>query len=189
MNSGRNSKLSLFLMELIVAIMFFSLSAAVCVRLFASAHFLAEKTESLSNAVMWAQNVSEAFTGNGGRLSDIALLYPDAYVISNSDDSENGSKNEDGQIILFLDKDWNLIDTTLSEAAYEVYLDISVKPAREVYSDVTDYDVTYEGNAIVGDIKVLNVEGLTENYSQVADDESRLVHKNTVDVYIGKDAG
>ena len=92
-------------MELRVAIMFFSLSAAVCVRLFASAHFLAEKTESLSNAVMWAQNVSEAFTGNGGRLSDIALLYPDAYVISNSDDSENGSKNEDGQIILFLDKD------------------------------------------------------------------------------------
>ena len=182
MDSGQHSKLSLFLMELIVAIMFFSLSAAVCVRLFASAHFLAEKTEDLSSAVMWSQNISEAFTGKNGNLSEIARLYPSAYVISDSD-----TDSTDGRLILFLDKDWNIIDQALSEAVYEVFLDVSKKPASDVYSDVTDYGVSYEGNAIVGNIKVLNVEGVTEDYPTVADDESRLIHSNTIDVYVGKD--
>ena len=183
MNSGSNSKLSLFLMELIVAIMFFSLAAAVCVRLFASAHFLAEKTEDLSSAVMWTQNLAEAFTGSDGKLSEIAQLYPDAYIASdNSDDS-----GLEGQLILFLNKDWVVTDQSLTDACYEVFLSVSKRPASDVYSDVTDYGVAYEGNALVGNIKVLNIQGVTEDFSNVINDESRLIHEGTIDVYLGKE--
>ena len=169
-------------MELIVAIMFFSLAAAVCVRLFSSAHFLAEKTEDLSSAVMWAQNLSEAFTGKEGKLSEIALLYPDAYVTADTDNSDL-----EGQLILFLDKNWVVTDESLSNAAYEVFLDVSKRAASDVYSDVTDYNVTYEGSALVGNIKVLNIEGVTGDYASVVNDESRLIHLCTVDYYLGKE--
>ena len=182
MDRQHNSKLSLFLMELIVAIMFFSLSAAVCVRLFTSAHLLAEKTESLSNAVIWSQNLSEAFTGSSGDLESITVLYPEAYITTAPDDQPG----KEGRLILFFNKDWELIESRLSDATYEAYINIQEEDASSVYSDVTDYGVIPEGKAMVGDIIVLNVEGLEEDQENVVEDESRIILKNKVDCYIGK---
>ncbi len=183
MDRGKSSKLSLFLMELIMAIMFFSLAAAVCVRLFAAAHFLAEKTENLSSAVMWTQNISEVFTGKEGNFSEISLLYPEAYVLSDSDENSDLQ----GQLILFLDKDWGITDASTQSAAYEVYLAVHKRAASDVYSDVTDYGVSYEGDAMVGDIKVINIEGVAGDFESVVTDDSRLIHEGSIDVYIGKE--
>ena len=169
-------------MELIVAIMFFSLAAAVCVRLFASAHVLAERTESLSNAVIWSQNLAEGFTGNNGNFEAITALYPESYVTSSPDDEPG----VEGQLILFFDKDWELLDSTLSNASYEAYIHVSKEDASLVYSDVTDYGVTPVGKAMVGDIIILNVEGLEDDHDNVTEDESRIILKNKVDCYIGK---
>ena len=46
-------------MELIIAILFFSLASAVCVRLFTSAHSLSVDSINLSNSVTWSQNLAE----------------------------------------------------------------------------------------------------------------------------------
>ncbi len=184
MDRQHNSKLSLFLMELIVAIMFFSLSAAVCVRLFTSAHLLAEKTESLSNAVIWSQNLSEAFTGSRGNFEAISALYPNAYVVTEA----NELQGKEGTLILFFNKDWELLESTPQGAVYEAYIHIYEEDAAKVYSDVTDYGVTPDGKAIVGNILILNADGVSEDYSQVIYDENRLILNNTVDVYTGKEA-
>lgn len=183
MHHQSNSKLSLFLMELIVAIMFFSLSAAICVRLFASAHILAEKTEDLSNAVIWSQNMAEAFTGNNGNLEKIAAMFPDAYLTTSPTDDTG----REGQLMLFLDENWEAVDKTLSGASYEVYMDVAIKSAESVYSDVKDYNVKLSGDAIVGNILILNIKNVSEDYSSIPDDPERLILSNSVDTYIGKE--
>ena len=146
MDQRSNSRLSLFLMELIIAIMFFSLSAAVCVRLFTTAHLIAERTENLSSAVMWSQNLTESFMAMGGDLDEISQLYPDAYVTEDT-------------LILFFNRDWEMVDEALSQASYEALLKVKRDTAENVYSDVKDYNVPLVGDALVGDITVLDIRG------------------------------
>lgn len=57
----RNSRASLFLMELMISILFFSLSSAVCIQLFVKAYTINEATENKSNATLIAQDISEYF--------------------------------------------------------------------------------------------------------------------------------
>ncbi len=175
MNQRSNSKTSLFLMELIVAVFFFSLSAAVCVRLFVDAHLLAQKTVNLNNALTWSQSLAESFTGEKGNLEKIGKLYPSAFVTEKS-------------LILFFDKDWKIISDDLSSASYEAILNVETKAASEVYSDVTDYDVPLIGNAIVGNITVVDVKDIAENITEFPEDDSMTILQNSVDVYIGKEA-
>lgn len=57
----QKSKSTLFLMELIIVILFFALSSAVCMRIFVYAHQLERTTENISYAVLWAGNAAELF--------------------------------------------------------------------------------------------------------------------------------
>ena len=181
MNERSNSKLSLFLMELIVAIMFFSLSAAVCVRLFVSAHILSENTENLNNATIWSQNLAEAFTGENGDLEKIRELFPQAYVLSDSGD------NQEGTLILFFDDKWELFDSAPSGAAYEALLKVTKEDAQQVYSDVNSYGVELTGKAAVGKIAVMNTSASADIVSVIPENEETIILSNTVDVYLGKE--
>ena len=62
----RNSRASLFLMELMISILFFSLSSAVCIQLFVKAHTINETTEYKSSATLIAQDISEYFHNKCG---------------------------------------------------------------------------------------------------------------------------
>ena len=183
MDQRSNSRLSLFLMELIIAIMFFSLSAAVCVRLFTSAHFMTEGAENMSSATIWSQNLAEAFTGTNGNLSEMEKLYPGAYVSHNSDDPSMKS----GYIILFFNESWERIDS-LSDAAYFASINVSVKEASEVYSDVTDYNVPLIGKAAIGYIAVLDVRSIEGDYLPENVDPNLAILNFNVDTYLGKEA-
>ena len=59
MNSSSNSHASLFLMEMMIAIMLFSLASAVCLRMFAACHQIGEETRDLNMAVYQAGNAAE----------------------------------------------------------------------------------------------------------------------------------
>ncbi|MBR1642272.1 MAG: hypothetical protein IJ683_08130 [Butyrivibrio sp.] len=181
MENKRSSQLSLFLMELIVAIMFFSLSAAVCVRLFASAHILAEKTGNLESAIMWTQNLSEVYVSKNGDLEQIASLYTDAYLSKSSEDDTTSS------LILIFDKDWEPMEKGLSDAAYEVILSSSVKDAKDVYADVNTYGVELVGKAASGTIAVLDIRGRSEILSDIPKDSSLIFYQSSIDTYIGKE--
>ena len=50
---------SLFLMELMIAILFFSLASAVCVQLFVKSHLLTREAADLNQAVSQAQSAAE----------------------------------------------------------------------------------------------------------------------------------
>ncbi|WP_024866979.1 hypothetical protein [Butyrivibrio sp. FCS014] len=179
MNERSNSKLSLFLMELIIAIMFFSLSAAVCVRLFVSAHTMAESTESINNATIWTQNLAEAFTGEKGDLSEISHLFPEAYVISESE--------TEGTLILFFDDKWELMSGQPSDAAYEAILEVTRQDAADVYSDVNTYGTEITGKAAVGKIAVMKTGSSADIVSVIPDDGADVILLTAVDTYLGKE--
>lgn len=67
------SKSELFLMELIIVILFFSLSAAVCLQLFVKAHTLDEKTVEQYNTVVWCQNLAELYTEYDGDVNAMSM--------------------------------------------------------------------------------------------------------------------
>ncbi len=65
----RSSRSSLFLMELILVILFFSLASAVCVQMFVRSHVLSSTSVELNNAVVWCESMAEAFYAFDGDLS------------------------------------------------------------------------------------------------------------------------
>ncbi|WP_071176549.1 hypothetical protein [Butyrivibrio hungatei] len=175
LNKQTNSKTSLFLMELIIAIFFFSLASAVCVRLFFSAHILAEKTVNLNNAVTWSQNMSEAFYGQNGDIKKIAELYPTAFVSHNT-------------LMLFFDKNWEIVSDDVTKASYEVLLTTQKNSARLVYADVSEYKGKISGNAMTGHIAVIDIRNTEEVFSEIPDDPDIIIIDNKVDVYLRKEA-
>lgn len=56
-----SSKSNLFLMELIILILFFSIASAICVRLFVSAHLDSLESAALNRAVLAAQSAVEVY--------------------------------------------------------------------------------------------------------------------------------
>ncbi|MBR2401453.1 MAG: hypothetical protein IKB01_01615 [Lachnospiraceae bacterium] len=84
----RNSRASLFLMELMISILFFSLSSAVCIQLFVKAHTINTDTENQSNATLIAQDISELFHHTYGNKEQF-LSYYDKY------------ETEENEVLLF----------------------------------------------------------------------------------------
>lgn len=110
------SKTSLFLMELIIAILFFSLSCAVCIQLFFKAHHVSRKSEDLSSAVLWCENVAELFRGCDGDMSEMTALLEDT-------DHFRITTDADDEFSIFFDEDWNPI-TEASHVTYEIQCEI-----------------------------------------------------------------
>ncbi len=63
---GRASKSSLFLIELIITIFFFSLAGVTCMRLFTYAHSVSGDSVNTTQAVRIAQNAAESFLAARG---------------------------------------------------------------------------------------------------------------------------
>lgn len=81
----KHSKSSLFLMELIIALLFFSVSSTVCIRLFVKAHALSAQTVDQNYAVNYAQNMAEMFTGCEGDLEAMQALLSDSHLSPEND--------------------------------------------------------------------------------------------------------
>ncbi len=78
MQTKNSSKSGIFLMELILSILFFSIAAAVCVKLFVTAHRLSDQSVNLNHAVSMAESIAEAFYGCNGNAGELEALFPDA---------------------------------------------------------------------------------------------------------------
>lgn len=78
MDKQAKSKTSLFLMELIITILFFSIAGAVCVQFFVKAHTIGIQTKELNHAVTAAQGFAEVMRGTDGSIDSILAVYPDA---------------------------------------------------------------------------------------------------------------
>ena len=91
----KHSKSSLFLMELIIAILFFALSSTVCIRLFAKSHLLSKETVNKNEAVIQAQNMAETYLAYEGDCTALSSLYPVSHY-----------REEEALLTQFYDKNW-----------------------------------------------------------------------------------
>ena len=85
MQTKNSSKSGLFLMELILSILFFSIAAAVCVKLFVTSHQLSDQSVSLNHAVAMAESIAEAFYGCNGNAGELETLFPEAGIDQNDE--------------------------------------------------------------------------------------------------------
>ena len=92
----KHSRSSLFLMEMIIAILFFSLASAVCIQLFARSHLLSTQTVNKNHAVIWAQNLAESYLATEGDLTAMEELFSPSDV------------SGDTALTLYFDSQWNL---------------------------------------------------------------------------------
>lgn len=72
MNRIGVSKSGLFLMELILVILLFAISAAICLQMFTYASLTAQNAENLSYATLAARSAAECVQATGGDLDQVA---------------------------------------------------------------------------------------------------------------------
>ena len=70
-----HSKSSLFLIELIVTLCFFSLASVVCVRLFVYAHKVSTESRRETLAIQMSQNAAECFIAADGDEAEFRRLF------------------------------------------------------------------------------------------------------------------
>lgn len=85
-------KTGLFLMELIIAILSFSLAAAICIQLFVKSHMISERSIALNHSILLAQNTAEIFYATNGNPEKMASLLgcgesSDTAAIADSDNA------------------------------------------------------------------------------------------------------
>ncbi|QNM07090.1 hypothetical protein [Qiania dongpingensis] len=101
--SHTEHKSSIFLMELILALFFFSLASAVCMQLFAKSHLARTQTEELNYAIPLSESAAEGFQSVSGDLKALAPLFPESRL------------NDAGDILsIFYDENWKPLGTESS---------------------------------------------------------------------------
>lgn len=68
------SKTGLFMMEMIIVILFFAVSAAVCVKIFAASDKMEQKSVDINQAVLIGESAAESYKAAGGDLAKAAEL-------------------------------------------------------------------------------------------------------------------
>ncbi len=112
-------KATLFLMELVLVIFFFSICAAICVNIFGSAQTMADNSENVSRAAVEARSAASCFKAAEGDLEQTALLM-------------NGVETDDS-VLVYFDKNWNRTDAA-ETAWYAVQLKQRIQPGEaDVY--------------------------------------------------------
>lgn len=129
---------SLFLLELIVAILFFALASAVCMQLFARSHTLQQETKDLNQGLLLAQSAAAVFESRDGDLAALEEFFP------------QGTLDASGAVFTALyGSDWEPLPET-AEAAEAAYQLTAVLASAEngAGEDVGDVEDTGDGGCL-----------------------------------------
>ena len=157
-NSFRyKSQSSLFLIEVIIAVFFFAITAAICIRIFVKAHTITDKSREMTQSYIEADNMAQVFMNSGAHIEGILSRYSQ-YALTLSQEG-----NYTGTILICFDSDFNPIphpteniDNTISITAYELILVQTLVDADDLYSDCSD--ATRIGYACDATIYVFDTE-------------------------------
>lgn len=106
MKHGNRAKSSnLFLLELILAILFFSLASAVCVQFFVKSHILSRDAQRLNHAVNACSGIAEIVNTSDGTedaVDVITGIYPGSSVTASEENGDTPSVS----VRIFYDDDF-----------------------------------------------------------------------------------
>ena len=124
MNSN-SSKSGLFLMELIMSILFFTLATTVCIQMFVKSHTLSEESVTLNHAVIICQSLADSFYGYDSDMNQIAGSY------------ENAKYNEsEHEICLYYDENF-VSEETSSTTGFKVTGSLTEKEPNLYVFDIS----------------------------------------------------
>lgn len=120
---------SLFLMELILAILVFSMASTVCIQLFVKAHVVTQKSIALNQSVIHCQNMAEAICGLDVDADAFQKAMPNVQTVA------------DGSFEEYFGKDWEPVSKE-ADANFKVVLSIEPIGANHLAKMmVTSYDL------------------------------------------------
>lgn len=105
------SKSGLFLIELVAVILIFSLSAALCLRIFFRSRQVEAESRNLSYASLAVQSAADCYKSANGDIVKVADLL-------------SGSLSN-GELFLYYDADWNRVFDETSSSAYVSIMELS----------------------------------------------------------------
>lgn len=132
-----NSHTGLFLIELVIIILFFAISAAICMKLFVFSYVMTEQSSDISHAALAAQNTAECFKAVQGDITKTAELL--GAAVENNTLSYHPTD-----------------DITLTLIAEEDTLEKN-------YSIIGKIHVTDNHNKIIFDMEVIALRGIGVN--------------------------
>lgn len=147
MNS-KSSKSGLFLMELILSILIFSLAATVCVQMFVKGHSLSEESVRLNHGVIWCQGLADSFYGCDGDLKEMNQ-YLDNSVLSDNE----------SRLCIFYDEDFNCLS---SDTGHKYCVEGLLKSEDDLLilnitcKDSSDGQIIYELSPTLYPVKEIN---------------------------------
>ena len=108
------SKSTLFLIEQLIVVAVFAISAAACITILASAYFTSVETRDLRKAILVAENVAETFKATNGSTFSVA------HVLGGDDKIITKSNGDNLITTVYYDNDWQVCYE--STAAYKLQL-------------------------------------------------------------------
>jgi len=134
------SKAGLFLIELIVVITVFSVSAAVCLRIFFMAHQLSVESRNLSHASVEVQSAADCYKSMKGDIHATAEFL-------------DGDCGPDGVLYLYYDEHWERVDV-LEAASFSVSVTETAPGKGRILAEDTDgaaiFSVNVRGELNIG---------------------------------------
>lgn len=88
---GKRRPINLFFAEIIIALLFFSISGAVIIKVFASAETKSQQSARLERVMILAQSIAEAYSESGDFYKAADLSLGDDLVVEYSNTTDGGS--------------------------------------------------------------------------------------------------
>ena len=108
MNIRNHSKSSLFLLEILINLLFFSILLCICLRFFSFAHRKTNDAIVLEQAVTWCNNLAAIYQNSNKGIEDLETDFPNAFVLSE-------------QVTLYLNRDFKSVSES-QEHYYHIIL-------------------------------------------------------------------
>ena len=108
----QRSSSGLFLLELLLSILLFAASSAVCVRLFVESYLVSEKSDNLSHAVHISESLAACLQSSGNP-EELSQYFPQILPFSDQTGASAWT--------LYYSEDWESL-TDESEAAFQAIL-------------------------------------------------------------------
>lgn len=123
-------------MEIIISILFFALSSAVCIQLFVKAHLLGAETIEQNKSIMWAQNLAELFTECEGNPDEIYHYLIASETITDENVEILERRNPGGVLCLFLNQDFVPCTKDSQNQTYIAMLSCRMDTEQTLQADV-----------------------------------------------------
>lgn len=128
---NKSSKSGLFLIEMIIAIAFFAIAAAVCTNLFVRSYLISEDTRRCNMAVLTAQSVVESFKASDGTRAGTS------EALASSVDFNMNPGEPSGGFSLCYNKDWQPTSEQDYNFRAEVIIDEEASPRSIAVNVIT----------------------------------------------------